>query len=264
MATVENIEQRRSRLSALILRRGAVSLAELAREMGISESTVRRDLEMLEEQGQVRRTHGGAVCTKYASGQQPLAFSDRLGSMPREKEAIARAVADEIADGQTVILDGGTTTFAVAQALQGRRISVVTNSVPIASLLSTDIATEVTLIGGYLYPRTGVALGDMARSQLSSLAASVLVMSCASIGPDGIFNTNQMMVDVQRQMMDVAERVVLTVDHTKFDLHGLVKLCDVVQMDVIVTDGGIGEKHRSWLASVPVQAVVTGCREQKA
>jgi DeoR family transcriptional regulator, fructose operon transcriptional repressor len=255
MATYENIEQRRSRMSGLLLRKGLLSHSELCRQLDISESTVRRDLEFLEQQGHVKRTHGGAVCMRYAP-QQPLAFAERQDSMTHEKESIARAIAGEIEDGQTVILDGGTTTLAVAVALQGRHISVVTNSVPIASLLSADIATEVTLIGGYLYPRTGVALGDTAMSQLALLRASVVVMSSASLGDEGVFNTNQMMVDVERQMMQVAERTILAVDHTKFELHGLVKLCEIKQIGMIVTDGGASPKHRKWLASLPIKTIV--------
>ncbi len=223
-----------------------MSLGELVQNLGVSESTIRRDLEMLEEQGVVKRTHGGAVCVQEASGHR-LAFADRETSAAAEKQAIARAVAALIPENQTVILDGGTTCFQVAQALQGRRLNVITNSVPIASLLSTDLATEVTLIGGYVYPRTGVALGSMAAQMLEGLHATQLVLSCAGVTEEGAYNSNQMMVEVERRMIQIAEQVILAADHTKFGMRAVVKLCDLQQVDVIVTDAAAPGEVRDWL-----------------
>lgn len=255
MATHENIEQRRQRMKSLLLQKGVASLSQLSDGLRISESTVRRDLEALEEQGLIKRTHGGAVCMRYTP-QQNLGFIDRQTAMVDQKNAIAQAVAAVIADNQTVVLDAGTTTCSVAQALRGRHISVVTNSVPIASLLLSDSATEVTLVGGYLYPRTGAALGEMARLQLAGLHASVAVMSCSGLGPAGVFNTNQMIVDIERQMMAAAEKVILAVDHSKFELHGLTRLCSVEEIDVIVTDSGVSPSTRQWLESLAVEVIV--------
>jgi len=169
MADEQSIEGRRECVAELLSVRGFVALSELVEQLAVSESTVRRDLEVLEEQGVLRRTHGGAVYVKDNFGQR-LAFADRQMSAPAEKEAIAAKLSELIPDGQTIILNGGTTCYQVARALRGRRINVVTNSVPIASVLSTDLATEVTLVGGYVYPRTGVALGDMAETQISQRA----------------------------------------------------------------------------------------------
>ena len=215
-----------------------MSLTELARSLGVSESTARRDLEVLEQQGVVTRTHGGVVYVKD-SPSQSLAFTDRQADAADEKEAIARATAELIPAGQTVILNGGTTCYQVARAIQGRKLNVITNSVPIASLLTTDIATEVTLIGGYVYPRTGVALGAMAEQQLEGLHATQLIFGCAGVTGGTAFNANQMMVDVERRMMGVAEQKILVADHTKFGMRSVVKLCDLGEVDVIVTDSGV-------------------------
>lgn len=249
MATELSIEDRRGKTAEMLSKEGFMSLAQLGQTLGVSESTIRRDLEILEEQGLVRRTHGGAVYVKD-SGPHRYAFSEREATMAGEKHAIARAVAELIAPGQTVVLDGGTTCFQVAAALQGRRLNVITNSVPIASLLSADVATEVTLIGGYLYPRTGVALGAMAEQMLSSLHASQVVFSCAGGTSDGVYNSNQMMVDVQRRMMTVAEQRILVLDHAKFGMWAPVKLADWDELDLIVTDSEVDEQTRSWLSGL--------------
>ncbi len=234
--------------------RGFVALCELVEQLAVSESTVRRDLEVLEEQGVLRRTHGGAVYVKDSFGQR-LAFADREMSAAAEKEAVAAKLAELIPDGQTIILNGGTTCCQVARALRGRRISVVTNSVPIASVLSTDLATEVTLVGGYVYPRTGVALGDMAEAQISQLHATQLIFSCAALAEEGVFNSNQMMVDVERKMMRVADQLILAVDHTKFGKRAVVKLCDLDELDIIITDDGVDEASRRWLEGLEAKVI---------
>ncbi|HOD80788.1 MAG TPA: DeoR/GlpR family DNA-binding transcription regulator [Phycisphaerae bacterium] len=226
---------------------GFMSLAELVQMMGVSDSTVRRDLEILEEQGLIRRAHGGAVYVNDAAPGHRLAFADRQTTAAAEKKAVARSAAELIRPNATVIIDGGTTCFQVASALAGRRLSVVTNSVPIASLLSADVATEVTLIGGYVYPRTGVALGQMAEQQLDYLHAAQLVLSCAGLTEEGAFNSNQMMVEVERKMMGIADEVILVADHTKFGMRAVVKLCGLDELDVIVTDDGADERTRAWL-----------------
>ncbi|MDY7011883.1 MAG: DeoR/GlpR family DNA-binding transcription regulator [Planctomycetota bacterium] len=237
MAAHSNIETRRAMSADILSQKGFMSLAELASAIGVSESTARRDLEALERQGTVTRTHGGAVYVK-SSPTHSLAFADRQTTAVAEKEAIARAVAELIPSGQTVILNGGTTCCQVARAIQGRHLNVITNSVPIGSLLSADLATEVTLIGGYVYPRTGVALGAMAEQQIAGLHATQLIFSSAGVTDQEAFNANQMMVDVERRMMDIAEKIILVADHTKFGMRSVVKLCDLNEVDVIVTDSG--------------------------
>jgi len=232
-----------------------MSLGELAASLSVSESTIRRDLEVLENQGSIRRTHGGAVSLAEPPATR-LAFADREGTAVEQKRAIAAAIAGRIAENQTLILDGGTTCCQVAKALLGRRLSVVTNSVPIAALLGGEVNTEVTLIGGYLYPRTGVALGAMAEEMLGSLRAAQAVMSCAAVNRDGVFNVNEMMTAVERRMIEVVDEVILAVDHTKFGRRAIAPLCSWSEVDVLVTDAGIDEPTRRWLREMGVKVIV--------
>jgi DeoR/GlpR family transcriptional regulator of sugar metabolism len=255
MAMDLTIDDRREKEAELIAQKGIMHLAELIQHLGVSESTIRRDLEVLEEQGIIRRIHGGAVYVKDSIGSR-LAFADRETTAAAEKRTIAKAVAGLIPDGKTILINGGTTCYQVAQEIAGRRLNVVTNSLPIAVLLSGDVATEVTLIGGYVYPRTGVALGRMAEQQLEGLRASQLILSCAALNPEGAFNPNQMMVDVERQMMQVADEVILAVDHTKLDSRSVVKLCDLEEIDVIVTDAGLDAGHRRWLEALKARVII--------
>jgi len=249
-----SLEDRRAKTAELLVQKGFMSLGEFVQLLEVSESTIRRDLEALEEQGLIRRTRGGAVSVK-GIGAHPLAFAERETTALAEKQAIAAAAAELIPANQAVILDGGTTCFEVARVLVGRRLNVITNSVPIASLLSAELTTEVTLIGGYVYPRTGVALGASAEQMLEGLHATQLVLSCAGACPEGVFNHNQMMVDVERKMMAKADEVILAVDHTKFGRRGVVKMASWEEVDVIVTDGGAGADDRRWLESLSAGTV---------
>ncbi len=193
----------------------------------------------------------------------PYAFDDRQTAAAAEKRAIAVATAQLLTDGQTILIDGGTTCCEVAREICGRRMNVVTNSLPIASLLSAEMATEVTLLGGYVYPRTGVALGAMAEQQAELVHGSLVVLSCAGMADDGAYNPNQMMVDVERKMMAAADEVIFVVDHTKFGHRAVAKLCELEEIDVIVTDDGADEETRAWLGGLDAKVIIapTGAEE---
>ena len=160
-------ETRRRRLLEMITQQGYATLDELVRGLAVSESTIRRDLEALDLAGSIKRTHGGAIYTGEVRSMP--AFDERTGTAAAEKRAIGLAAAALIEDGDTVLLDGGTTTLEVARALVGRRVQVVTNSLPIAQLLASNQQTELILIGGYVYPRTGVALGPLAIATMETI-----------------------------------------------------------------------------------------------
>ena len=123
------------------------------------------------------------------------------------------------------------------------------------SLLSSDLATEVTLLGGYVYPRTGVALGAMTIQQLELVHASQLVLSCAGVTQDGAFNSNQMMVDVERKMMEIADEVILVVDHTKIGRRSVARLCGLDDLAVLVTDAGADADARAWLGALKAKVL---------
>lgn len=249
------IVSRRRDIMELVSRKGFVALTELAETFQVSESTVRRDLDILESQGAIRRTHGGVVSLAEPPASQ-MSFSDRESTAVAEKHAIAAAVAALIPDNQTIIVDGGTTCLHVAERLAGRRLSVVTNSVPIAARLMGEVNTEVTLIGGYVYPRTGVALGPKAEEMLASLRAAQVVLSCAAVNRDGVFNVNEMMSAVERRMIAVADQVILAVDHTKLGGRSIARVCEWAEVDVLVTDAAVDESARQYLSEAGVKVIV--------
>ncbi len=247
------VDERRSKILQLAEQAGFVSLHRLVSELGISESTVRRDLDALDATGQIQRTRGGAV---FLADAQPD-FDARRQLATLQKQRIARRVVQMIGEGETVLLDGGTTTLEVARQLTGKTLQVLTNSLPIAALLMNRPEIELIFIGGYVYPRTGVALGDQAIQALRRLHVNRLVMGTGGITEEGLFNSNALLVDTERQMIDAADRVTLVADSSKFGQRALSHLCALDVVDELVTDDGVSSDWRRILReqSVQLQAV---------
>jgi DeoR/GlpR family transcriptional regulator of sugar metabolism len=244
------VETRRRRLLDLISRQGFATLDELMKTLHVSESTVRRDLEALDVAGSVKRTHGGAV---YSGELRSMpAFDDRVQTAVPEKRAIGQATAALIEEGDTVLLDGGTTTLEVARALLGRQIQVVTNSLPIAQLLASSQSTDLILIGGYVYPRTGVAMGPLAIAAMKGIRVRKAILGAGGIVADGVYNSNLLLVETERQMMACGQEVVIVADHTKFDRLALARLCGLDEIHRLVADPGLPDLYRPILESAGV------------
>ncbi|QDV36646.1 DeoR/GlpR family DNA-binding transcription regulator [Tautonia plasticadhaerens] len=248
------VESRRRALLDLVNRQGFATLEELVRATGASESTIRRDLEALDQAGAIKRTHGGAVCSGDVRAMPAL--DDRETAAAEEKVAIGRAVAGLVEDGETVLLDGGTTTLEVARALVGRPIQVVTNSLPIAALLASSKDTDLIMIGGYVYPRTGVAMGPLAVATMQGIRVRRAVLGAGGITPEGVFNSNSLLVETERQMMTCGQEVLIAADHSKFGRQSLSKLCGLEEIHRVVTDSGVAGPDRAMLESAGVGLII--------
>lgn len=231
-------EERRQKLAEIIRRAGYVSLPDLVEQMGVSESTVRRDLDSLHEAGVVKRTHGGAMTADAG----PMASEDRPGAGAL-KSAIGRAMADIVQDGETVLLDGGSTTLEVARCLAGRPVQVVTNSLPIATLLTGGWKTDLVLLGGTIDPRTGVALGPIAQRSMEGLFVHRLIMGVGGLTSRGLFNSNLLLVETEQAMMRCASEVNIVADHTKFGKQSLVLLADWQAVHRLVVDDRVSDEQ---------------------
>src|SRR5947209_1420620 len=245
-------EPRRKLLLDRIARQGFATLDERVKSLGVSESTVRRDLEALDLAGVVKRTHGGAVFAASEARSMP-AFDERTASATAEKRAIGRAAAALIDDGDTVLLDGGTTTLEVARALLGRPVQIVTNSLPIAHLAASSKESDLILIGGYVYPRTGVALGPLAIAMMQGIRVRKAILGAGGIVAEGVYNSNLLLVETERQMMACGQDLMIVADHTKFGRISLAFLCGLDAIGELVADPGIREPDRSMLEAAGVR-----------
>lgn len=254
MALSVHNRERRSRLLDLIRVRGFAALEELVRELGVSESTVRRDLDALEEQGSARRTHGGVL---YAGGMPRLAeFDDRQPANWSAKRAIAAKAAEVIGDGETVLLDGGTTTYEVARLLVGRSLQVVTNSLPVANLFASESRSDLVLLGGYVSPRTGVCLGPYANELLGRLHVTTTVLSAAGIAEEGLFNAHLLLAETEQAMLRAAGRVLVVADSSKFGRKSLTLVAPLSDIDAFVSDDALTDEWRSRIAAAESELLI--------
>ncbi len=235
-------EERRRLLLESIRQRRFASLPELTELLEVSESTVRRDLEYLESRGETKRIHGGVL---YAGTSPSLPhFDEQEPAQWDRKKAIAHRAAELIEDGDTLLLDGGSTTYEVARLLVGRRIHVVTNSLPVANLFAADAASDLVLIGGNICPRSGVSQGPLADTMIDALKVRKTMFSVAGIHDEGFFNNNLLLVETERAMMEAADEVIVVADSTKLGHQSLTHLCRLDEVQYLVTDQGISNEWR--------------------
>lgn len=249
------VEERRQKVVDLLSQRGFMALEDLARAIEVSESTVRRDLVHLQEQGVLRRTHGGAVFV--GDGAALPAFDERSGRQIEEKRQIAQAAIRRVRDGDAILLDGGTTTLEVARALVGRPLHIVTNSLPIANLFASNRETDLVMLGGYVYPKTGVALGEQTVRMLADVHVHQAILSVAGITAKGLFNGNLLLVETERAMMRCADEVVVVADHSKIGRQNLAFLCELNAVDTLIVDPGLTAEQRA-LVAADLRLIVAG------
>ena len=241
----------------MLSRRGMCDLDTLAAELHVSQSTVRRDVEFLEQGGLVERTHGGVIWVgEKRDGTRPYAFDQRMSYRLGPKQQIARAARSLTQPGQTILVDGGTTTFYLARELLGQPLQLVTNSLPIANLFLNDEHVELVLTGGQVYPRYGVLLGPMAESALAGIHAQTLFFSAAGIHDGSLYNQNSMLVQAEQRMMQQVQKVVLLADSSKFGQQALSTLCRLDEIDVVVSDAGLSAEHREAVRAAGCELIV--------
>ena len=243
------IVERHAKLLAILRQRKTAQLDELARELGVSTSTVRRDLESLEEQQHVQRTHGGAVYREPHALPQAghPALASRMDENVAAKQAIGRHAAGLVQPYMTLILDGGSTVIYAARQITARPLQIVTNSLAIANHFADDEQVELLLIGGNLYPRTGVLVGPIATGCLADLHADMVFFSLAGLYQNDAFNINLTMAQVEQAMMRQAARRVMLMDASKFGRKSLVRVCSLDELDAIITDDAVDPAWRDAL-----------------
>ena len=250
-----NAAIRQLRIRQMLESQEFVDLETLTRELKASESSVRRDLASLEAEGVLKRVYGGAMAAQ-ASSSHLLDFAWQSARMGEEKQRIATLAAGLIEDGQTVLLDGGSTVALVARELANRSLHVMTNSLPIADIFADARQIEVTLTGGYLYPRLRAMVGPLCEQMLSGVSADVLIMGIGGVTEAGFSNNNTLVVGPERRMIEVSRKGIVVADHTKFGRAAMIPLAPLDLADVVVSDAALEPRHRQMLEASEVQVLL--------
>ena len=232
--------ERQSRIARLITERQTVSVVELCNLFNVSDMTIYRDLRRLEGRGILQRTHGGAILLKQPPGDLP--YYAREHEQVREKLAIARLSATLINDGETIVLDAGTTVATLARALVHKRdLTVITNSVHVVNELAGISDITVIATGGSLWEPTMSMVGPLAVSALRRFAVDKAFLATPAISLEaGITNSNLYEAEVKSTMLEIAREKTLLVDHTKFDRTSYAVVAPLSAFDQLITDDGTG------------------------
>lgn len=234
-----NSKQRRRLLIERVTDAGELGFAAAAGLFGVSEMTIRRDVEALEEQGLVRRVPGGVIGARGQGSYEPP-FASRLLSQTREKEHVARAVADLLLPGAHVMLDSGSTAFAVAKAIRGRGLglTVVTPALLVAMELVDEPDTTVFVTGGELRPGELSLIGPETVQALGSYNIDTFVMGVGGVDAErGVSDYNRAEAATKRAGAAASTRIIVCVDASKLDQVYLSNVAALSEIDVLVTDG---------------------------
>ena len=229
---------------------GRVEVTALATTLAVTPETIRRDLSVLERQGLLRRVHGGAVAIETL-GIEP-GIADKESRNAAEKKRIARAAVRQLAElpeQATILLDAGTTTVRLAELLPtDRELTVVTNGLPIATVLSTRPNITLHLVGGLMRGRTLASVGPWAERVLSELHADILFLGANGITPDrGVTTPDLAEASIKRAFVRAARRVVVLADHSKVGRSDLAKVVDLDDVDLLLTDDALDPDLRAEL-----------------
>jgi DeoR family ulaG and ulaABCDEF operon transcriptional repressor len=238
--------------------RGIVRVSDLAELTGASLATLRRDLARLEDTGQLKRVHGGAE-TAEVSGQGDLtavSFGASQTTNPQAKLAVARKAASLCADGDSIILNAGSTTWFMAQCLRQHRMQVLTNSFPIAQELIANSGNRVVLPGGELYREPGIILSPFEEDAIQHFAASKMFMSCYAITPMGVIESDPLIARAEAKLLSRAEKLIVIADSSKFEARGNMVVCPLTRVSTVVTDWGAPAGMVDHLRSLGIEVLM--------
>ena len=233
-------------------------LHSLAAQFGGSLSTVRRALDTLENRGIVRRHHGGASLIETDLIAQENDFVVQLQRQADRKFAIASLLAERVQPGTTVILDGGTTTYGVARLLADKRVRVITNSLPVASLFGEVGNAETIVTGGSILGRTGILVGPQCEASLEQVHADLAILGGSGVTENGVWNQTPLVISAQRRMIAAAERTIFALDASKFGRKALSLTAPFGPRMTILTDTRPSPAVERAIAAAGAQLTLAG------
>jgi DeoR family ulaG and ulaABCDEF operon transcriptional repressor len=243
-------KEREELITDLLKQKAFVSLQEIISASGASAATVRRDLTRLEEQGVLQRIHGGAK-----SVMENLPLDMRQTVMLDEKTRIAKKAVGLCAEGETVFIDGGSTTSQMAAFLKMRRLEIVTNSLALTTAL-VESHNEVVLTGGSVLPKHGLVLNPFEDDLIDRYRASKAIMGIGGLDPVGPTNDDPRLIRFEQKMLALADEIILLADSSKFGKREKLLLCDYSKISTIITDKNLAAEHRKWLKKLPLKLIV--------
>lgn len=233
------LHQRHNQILEVLHNEGSVTVTTLSKRLGVSEVTIRKDLNTLEKQKKLYRAHGSAVLiSQYISDRH---VNEKEKHNPAEKHAIGVRAAEMIQDNDSIIIASGTTMTFFARAIKAvGRLTAITASVPVTTILSQERSIDVIQLGGLVRNSSVSVVGASAEQMLRNFNCSKVYIGVDGIDLDfGLTTTNMMEAELNRAMFAAAQSIVVLADSSKFGRRGFSKICDLDAVDEIITDSNI-------------------------
>ncbi|MDT0639534.1 DeoR family transcriptional regulator [Citrobacter werkmanii] len=250
--------ERREQIIQRLRQQGSVQVNDLSLFYGVSTVTIRNDLAFLEKQGIAVRAYGGAlICDSTTPGVEP-SVEDKSSLNTAVKRSIARAAAELIKPGHRVILDSGTTTYEIARLMrQHTNVIAMTNGMNVANALLEAEGVELLMTGGHLRRQSQSFYGDQAEQSLQNYHFDMLFLGVDAIDLErGVSTHNEDEARLNRRMCEVAERIIVVTDSTKFNRSSLHKIIDTQRIHTIIVDEGIPEESLQELRRSGVEVII--------
>jgi DeoR family transcriptional regulator, ulaG and ulaABCDEF operon transcriptional repressor len=253
--------ERRTMILNALPGRAVLPLRELGVLTGASAATLRRDVARMEEQGLLRRVHGGVSLPDRAPSSldgAPSFAAQRVKNWEK-KRAIAALAAQMCEDGQSIILNGGTTTFAMVDFLRDKKLNILTNSFPIAEGLMKWSKSRITLPGGEIYREQGIILSPFDDDAIGTLHANTMFMSAMALTPLGLVEADPLIARAEAKLFQRADQLVVLMDSSKFEPRGNLVVCPLSRISLVITDDRVSDDALNMLhhAGVSVKIAET-------
>lgn len=252
-----HVEDRERTILAMLEHRGFVTFRELDKRLSASPATLRRDLERLALAGRIVRVHGGAkMPDAVTTGLTGVPFHENIKKNAAAKAAIGKAAAELCRPGESIIIDGGSTTLQMCPHLEGLELQVVTNSLHIVSALLPQPKTRVYLPAGAVFREQNIVLSPFEDDGTSHYQASKIFIGAAGVGPRGLMQTDVILLQAEQRLMARASSVVLMVDSSKFRVSGGQAVCELRSIGTVITDEGISDKDARMVKRTGAKLIV--------
>ena len=259
------LEAERQRIIArLVQERSVVGVADLVEILGASEATVRRDINSMAERGALRRIRGGAqsLTPRHESHLAGMPFEFSLGINVAEKRAIARAAVDLIEDGESIIINGGTTTYAMVEFLADRTLDVLTNSMPIVTKLLATSRNRVLLPGGTVYPEQNIILSPYENDGIEHFWGKKLFTGCYGLNRFGMMETDPLIVQAQAKLLKRADELVVMADSRKLRQRSPMIAATLERISTLITDDRATDEELETFRKAGIDVVTVNVAER--
>jgi DeoR family L-fucose operon activator len=236
------VAERYEKIVSLVKERGSIRVTELSELCQVTEETIRRDLDRLEISGRLRRSHGGAVSVKETQHPE-IPYAEREITYAEEKKRIALEAIKRIGPKERIVLDASSTAWYMAQTVPDLPLTVLTNSIKVATELSSKEKIEVISTGGILAQRSLSFVGPLAERSLDAYHVDKVFLSCKGVHLDrGISESNELQARIKERMIGMADEVILLADSSKFGVQAFTHVANIADVDVIITDRRIAKE----------------------